>query len=128
MVAVETLIEALNSREGAYYMNEWGDVPMSFMVGSRLMPLGRTIRDHLRMFFFGETGQPKRAKELNERKFFAENMPFVPPDASPTLRKMAMAQFTQEVSEAQQKHFNKLKQRGRQVAARARIANSKRKL
>lgn len=109
-------------------MNQVGDVPIAFLIGDRMLPLGRTMRDHLRLFFFGEKGMPKRAKELNEEKFFAENMPFVPVGASPTLRRLAMAENWQGVSQAREGHYETLMQRGRQVKARHLISNSKRKL
>lgn len=128
LLAIEEFANALNSSAGALYMARHGDVPVAFRIGGRMLPLGRTVRDHLRFYFFGESGQPKAAKEVNEKRFFAEHMPFVPPDASPTLRRLAMEAFSEEVDKSHQAAFNRLKQRGRQIAAKHRIANSRKSL
>lgn len=128
MIALESFIAALNTSAGALYMARFGDVPIAFRIGGRMLPLGRTLRDHLRMFFFGETGMPAAAKERKEKEFYRELLPFVPPDASPTLRKMAAASFPQAVSAGRKEHYERLGQRKLQIDIRHQIANSKRKL
>lgn len=127
MLAIEPLIEALNSNAGALFIAQTGDVPVAFLVGGRMLPLGRVVRDRLRMFFFGEPGQPALAKQLRERKFNA-SLSFVPVDASPVLRARLLALFPQEAKEAHSKHRSSVVQKGRQVAARHKIFSSVRKL
>jgi len=103
------------------------DVPVAFQVGGKLMPLGGHIRRQLRLFFFGEETQPKAAKEAREKEFYAD-MPFVPPDASPALRKIIAAQFPVEVAASNRTYFSALAQRGKNRAAKHKITQSKRTL
>lgn len=127
-LGIESLIDALNSSAGALYFARCGDVPTSIQIGGRSMPLGGHIRRQLRLFFFGEESQPKAAKELQERDFYAKNLPFVPPDASPTLRKIAQEVFSREASASHDAYFEALKQRGVQRAKKHAIKRSMRKL
>jgi len=128
MLGIESLIEALNSNAGALYMARAHDVPVAFQVGGKLMPLGGHIRRQLRLFFFGDECQPKAAKDAREKEFYAQNMPFVPPDASPALRKIAAAFFAEQASASHSRYFSALAQRGRNRAARHKISQSKRTL
>lgn len=128
VLGLEAFIKALNTSAGAYYMARFKDVPLAFKISGRTLPVGRVIRDHLRMFFFGETGMPAAAKEVQEKEFYRELLPFVPEDASPTLRKMALQAFSQEVSQQRHKHFEELSQRKLQIDIRHQIANSRKRL
>lgn len=128
MLQLEAFIEALNTSTGARYFHRFKDVPVAFRISGAMLPIGRVMRDHLRMFFFGETGTPAAAKELREREFYRELLPFVPDHASPTLRKMAAEAFSQEVSAKRKTHFETLGQRKLQIDIRHQIANSRRKL
>lgn len=128
LVAVPALIEALNTSHGALYLARNKDVPVAIQINGKLMPLGRYIRTQLRLFFFGEETQPKAAKEFYETQFFENNMPFVPPNASPTLRKIAAAYFDSQAKEAHQLYTDTLMQKGRQLKARHDIQRSLRKL
>lgn len=128
MLAFEALLDALNSSAGALYIARNGDVPVAFMVGKSLMPLGRTIRGHLRLALLGESTQPKRAKEINEQRFWSEHLPFVPSDASPLLRRMAASVFAQEAAQAHQHHVEQLSQGAVNLAAKQAIKSSMRKL
>lgn len=109
-------------------MARFKDVPVAFQIDGKLMPLGSHIRRYLRTYFFGEASQPKAAKELNERRFYAENMPFVPVDASPTLRKIVTAEFAGQTAASHKSYFEALTQRGKNRAARHAIKNSLRTL
>lgn len=127
MLGFEDLVDALNSSAGALFIARTGDVPVSLTIEGREMPLGRTIRDHLRLVFFGEPGQPASAKAAAERRF-NESLSFVPLDASPVVRARLLAAFGAEATQAHSAHFSKLKQRGRQRAVRHSINLSKRTL
>lgn len=76
--ALLALIEALNTSAGALYMARHKDVPVSFMVGKKLMPLGPYIRAKLRTFFFGDHLEPQSAKDLHNEKFAEALMPAMP--------------------------------------------------
>lgn len=76
--AIQPLIDALNTSEGALYMGRLHDVPHAFQVAGRLLPLGPYIRGMLRMFFFGEATQPKAAKENRDKLFKEQVAAFVP--------------------------------------------------
>ncbi|AZL83030.1 replication initiator protein, partial [Apis mellifera associated microvirus 47] len=127
MLGIEALIEGLNTNAGALFMARTGDVPVSLTIEGRNLPLGRTVRDHLRVFFFGESGQPASAKAAYERRF-NESLSFVPSDASPVVRARLLAAFADQATDAHKAHFSQLGQRGKQVAARHRISLSKRTL
>ena len=124
----EAFLEALKSRAGALYLAKNKDVPVAFAVGGRMLPLGRVMRDHLRVALFGQTGMPSAAKEQREKEFYAELLPFVPEDASPTFRKMALAVASDHVKEKRKEFYEELGQRKRQIEVRHQIANSRRKL
>lgn len=126
MVWVQALVEGLNTSEGALYMARYKDVPVAFKIDGKLMPLGVLIRRYLRVFFFGDPCQPKAAKELNERRFYGENMPFVPLDASPTLRKIVTSKLGEQTAASHASYFEGLVQRGMNRAARHRIKNCSR--
>lgn len=128
MLRYDAFLEALTSRAGALYVAKNKDVPVAFSIGGRMLPLGRVIRDQLRLALFGQTGMPKAAKELREKEFYRELLPFVPDDASPTLRKMAQEVSPEHVSLKRKEYFDTLFQRKEQIAIRHQIANSKRKL
>lgn len=128
LVALPALVEALSTKAGAMFISQTGDVPVAFMVAGRLMPLGDYLRRRLRLVLFGEENTPARAKEINEQRFFQEHMPFVPPDASPTLRRLAQAFFSHEAKEAHSKYVESLKHRARDAQFKHEIRSSKRKL
>lgn len=127
MLGIQALIEAFNTPEGALFIARTGDVPVSIRLSGRDMPLGRLVREHLRLFFFGEPGQPAAAKALSERRF-NESLSFVPPDASPVERARLLAAFGDQASAAHAAHFSALGQRAKQRAARHRISKSRRVL
>lgn len=127
MLGIESLIEALNSNAGALFMARTGDVPVSITISGRQLPLGRVIREHLRLFFFGEATQPAAAKAIRERQFNA-NLSFVPLDASPVVRARLLAAFGDAASQAHAAHFSALGQRAKQRAAKQRISQSMRVL
>lgn len=127
MLALEPFIEALNTSAGALYMARNGDVPVALSVGSSTLPIGRTIRGHLRRFFFGDERLPERARALGEERFNA-GLPAMPVDASPVLRARLLEVLREEASEAHQAHFSKLAQRAKQRAARHKINLSRRVL
>lgn len=128
MLRFEAFAEALSTRAGALYIARFGDVPVAFSVGGRTLPVGRVMRDHLRLFLFGATGTPARAKELRERNFYRELLPFLPDDASPTLRRLAAQGLPDEISAKRKEYFETLGQRKLQMDIRHQIANSRRKL
>lgn len=128
MLRYEAFLDGLTTRAGALYLSKFKDVPIAFSIGGRMLPLGRVMRDQLRLALFGATGTPKAAKELREKEFYRELLPFMPEDASPTLRKMAASLLPQEVSSQRHKHFEELAQRGRINEVKHQIANSRRKL
>lgn len=128
MLRYEAFYDALSTRAGALYISRFGDVPVAFNVGGRMLPLGRTMRDALRFGLFGQTGMPARAKELREKEFYRELLPFVPEDASPTLRKMAQEMAPEQVAAKRKEFYERLGQRKLQIDIRHQIANSKRKL
>lgn len=123
-----SLIEAFNTSAGALYFARHGDVPSSIQIGGKSLPLGGHLRRQLRLFFFGEECQPKAAKELREKEFYAKNMPFVPPDASPALRKIITAVAGEQTSASRDAYFSALGQRAKQRAAKHKINLSKRSL
>lgn len=128
MLRLEAFIDALNTRDGARYFAKFKDVPVAFSIGGRMLPIGRVMRGHLRMFFFGESGMPPAAKEAREKEFYAELLPFVPADASPTLRKMALSLLPEEVKAQHKKHFEELSQRSVINQVKHQIANSRRRM
>lgn len=131
LLFIQALVEGLNTSEGALFIARTGDVPVSVSVGGRLLPLGRTVRDHLRLQFFGETGQPKSAKEKASEAFnldLKKYLPSMPVDASPVERAVFMEANREAVAEAHAKHFKTLKARSIQVAIRHSISTSKRTL
>lgn len=128
MLWVQSLVDGLNTSEGALYMARYKDVPVAFQIDGKLMPLGSHIRRYLRQYFFGDPAQPKEAKEANERRFYEENMPFVPSDASPTLRKIIASECAEQVASSHATYFGELIQRGKNRASRHAIKQSMRTL
>lgn len=127
-LGLESLIEGLNSNAGSLYMARTRDVPVSIQIDGKNMPLGGHLRRQLRLFFFGDETQPKAAKDLHEKEFYAKNMPFVPPDASPTLRKIVTAFAGEQTAASRDAYFSALKQRAKQRAAKHKIKQSMRTL
>lgn len=126
--ALLEVINALNTSDGALYFARYRDVPTAFQVEGRLWPLGGHLRRQLRLFFFGEETQPKAAKELREKEFYAKNLPFVPPDASPTLRKVLAAKFAKQTTASHHAHHQALEQRAKQRSKRHSIRTAMRTL
>lgn len=122
--AVQALCEALNCSAGAKYMAFHGDVPTAFMVGGRLMPLGGYVRRSLRLFFFGDENQPALAKQIREEKFFSDNLPFVPPNASRIEKLILMEANHAQATLGHRKHHEVVKQTARNRAAKEAIFNS----
>lgn len=128
--ALEPLIEALNTSEGALYFSRHHDVPAAFTVGGRSLPIGSHLRGLLRLFFFGESTQPKQAKDHHNRVFFKEALAqhhvFNLPE---TATSFDLARLLDTFSTASGLDYHqRLQQKGRQVAARHRIKTSMRKL
>lgn len=131
LLFIEALVDGLNTSEGALFIARTGDVPTAVNIGGRLLPLGRTVRSHLRMHFFGEPNQPVSAKEKVNEAFNLElkkYLPSLPVDASSVERAHFLEANREAVKEAHAKHFKRLKARSIQVASRHSISNSKRKL
>lgn len=124
MMAIKALVEAFNTSAGALYIARHGDVPIAFQVGSKVMPLGRTIREHLRLALFGDHRQPQRAKDLREQQFFVDHLPFVPPDASPVVRQIIASEFHEEATSAHRKYVSELGQKALNLEAREAIRSS----
>lgn len=128
LVALPALVEALSTREGSMFIAQNRDVPSAIQIGGRLMPLGQYLRTRLRLVLFGESSQPTAAKELHERQFYATRMPFVPSDASPTLRKIASAFFYQQAKETHTQHVQTLEAKAHKAQWRQDFSHSRRKL
>lgn len=127
MLGIQALIDGLNTNAGALFMARTGDVPVSISIAGKQLPLGRTIREHLRVYFFGEATQPAAAKAIRERKF-NESLSFVPVDSTPYQRAKLLALFSDQAIAAHAAHFSALGQRAKQRAAKHRISQSKRVL
>lgn len=128
LVAVPMLVEALTTREGSMYLALHKDVPTAFQIDGRLMPLGGYLRRRLREVILGDARQPAAAKELHEKQFFAKALPFVPSDASPTLRRLALNFDLSQAKEAHTQHVQTLEAKTNRAVWRTQFHNSKRKL
>lgn len=73
------LIEALNTSHGALYLARFGDVPTAFSIAGKTLPLGPFIRSKLRLFFFGESTQPRSAADIRGAKAHVEKLQHLPP-------------------------------------------------
>lgn len=128
LVALPSIVEALTTKAGAKYIAENKDVPTALSIGGRLMPLGSYLRQRLRIVLFGEAVRPQAAKEAHERLFYATRLPFVPPDASPSLRAFAASFFHQQAKETYNEHLQTLEAKRLQSAWRTEFNSTRRKL
>lgn len=131
-LGIQSFIDALESRAGAYYLATHRDVPTQFAVGSRMFPLARLLRHHLRLYFFGDHRRPREAadivgKEAYERKL-ADVATFLPPlqvDASVAEK---WAAWDQASREQKKKLVGELLQKKAQQAFKYQLRNSRKKL
>lgn len=76
---LQVLVEALETPDGVRYMVDHQDVPASFRIGSRLLPLGSYLRSQLRFYFYGDTTKPREAANLSGLKEHIEILHQLPP-------------------------------------------------
>lgn len=131
-LGIQSFIDALETRAGAYYLATHRDVPTQFAVGSRMFPLARLLRHHLRQYFFGDHRRPREAADLVGKEAYAKKMAdlagALPPlqvDASIAEKWSAWDQATQAVKK---KMVGELLQRKAQQAFKYQLMKQRKKL
>lgn len=126
--ALPGLIETLNTSEGALYIARHKDVPSSFMVGTRLMPLGPHLRRLLRLHFFGDANQPKVAKEHANKKFYQNIEAHLPPLRADSSFTEQLSAWSEAQAEARDAYHASLRQKARKLDFRHKVKKSKESL
>lgn len=132
LLALPKLIEAFNTSEGARYIALHGDVPSAIMSGGRSLPLGPYVRQKLRLFFFGDSHQPRSGADIRGALDHAEKvlytsrkLPALPVDSS----SLTICEYFNKAEALYKEHLNlKAQQKGKNVAGRHAIYNSGKKL
>lgn len=131
-LGVQHFIDALETREGSYYLATHRDVPTQFAVGSRMFPLARLLRHHLREYFFGDRRRPREAADLIGKEAYVKKMADVVAALPPLQVDAGLAEkwaaWDQATREQKKKVVGELLQRKAQAAFRYQLRNSRKKL
>lgn len=126
--SIVSLIETLNTADGALYIARFKDVPAAFQVGTRLLPLGGHIRRLLRLHFFGEETQPKAAKAAHNRRFYENIEAHLPPLPIHASEAEKLALWFEAQAEARDAYLASLRQKERKLKSKTLLRKSKESL
>lgn len=126
--ALGPLLEALNSSAGAKFIANTGDVPSSFLVGGKVLPLGSHVRGVLRTLLLGTHLRPQLAKDIAERKFHENIQAHLPPLRADSTLDQKLEAWFEASNDAYQVYLSSLRQKSRKVDHRHRINSSRKKL
>lgn len=122
------LFEALTTRDGATYLRTHQDVPTSFSIGGRSLPLGAYLRQRLRTLLFGDHRQPQPASDLLGLKAHIEILKELPPLPINSTAAEELAAWSQAQSTHKERKQISRKQRALSIKKRHEIFSQMRQL
>lgn len=131
-LGIQSFVDALETKAGAYYLATHRDVPTQFAVGSRMFPLARLLRHHLREYFFGDHRRPREAADLVGKEAYAKKVADVAAALPPLQVDASVAQkwaaWDQASKEVKKKLVGELLQRKAQQAFKYQLIKQRKKL